>query len=105
MQAKFVVNAAGLYAGNIANMVGDTSFRMGARRGEYIVLDKTYDGLVRHTLFFCPSRLGKGILVSPTVDRNILLGPTAEEQEDGATLTTAEGLAAVLAGADRLFAL
>lgn len=102
VRARYIINAAGLYADRIAAMVGDTSFRMGARRGEYIVLDKTYDGLVRHTLFFCPSRLGKGILVSPTVDRNILLGPTAEEQEGGATLTTAEGLAAVLAGADRL---
>lgn len=102
IRARYVVNAAGLYADRIAAMVGDTSFRMGARRGEYIVLDKAYDGLVRHTLFFCPSKLGKGILVSPTVDRNILLGPTAEEQEDGATNTTAEGLAAVLAGADRL---
>lgn len=102
VRARYIVNAAGLAADRIAAMVGDTSFRMGARRGEYIVLDKSYDGLVRHTLFFCPSRLGKGILVSPTVDRNILLGPTATEQEGGETPTTAEGLAAVLAGAERL---
>lgn len=102
VRARYIVNAAGLASAEIAALVGDTSFRMGARRGEYIVLDKSYDGLVRHTLFFCPTKKGKGILVSPTVDRNILLGPTAEEQEDGAVPTTAEGLADVLAGAARL---
>ena len=102
VEARYIVNAAGLACDRVAALLGDHSFRMGARRGEYIVLDKEYDGLVRHTLFFCPSKLGKGILVSPTVDRNILLGPTAEEQEGGETITTAAGLAAVLSSADRL---
>ena len=102
VQARYIVNAAGLGCEEIAGMLGDHSFRMGARRGEYIVLDKEYDGLVKHTLFFCPSKLGKGILVSPTVDRNILLGPTAEEQSGGDVLTTAAGLASVLASADKL---
>ena len=102
VEARYIVNAAGLNSDKIAGLVGDTSFKMGARRGEYIVLDRAYDGLVRHTLFFCPTKKGKGILVSPTVDRNILLGPTAEEQNDGSVHTTAEGLSDVMAGALRL---
>lgn len=102
VEARYVINAAGLAADRIAAMVGDESFRMGARRGEYIVLDKKYNGRVRGTLFFCPTKKGKGILVSPTVDGNILLGPTAEEQEDGSVHTTAMGLSEVVAGAARL---
>ena len=102
VEARYIVNAAGLACAQVAALLGDYSFRMKARRGEYIVLDKEHDGLVRHTLFFCPSKLGKGILVSPTVDRNILLGPTAVEQDGDETLTTAAGLATVLESADRL---
>ena len=102
VEARYIVNAAGLASAQIAAMLGDRSFRIKARRGEYIVLDKEYDGLVKHTLFFCPTKLGKGILVSPTVDRNILLGPTAAEQDGDETLTTAAGIATVLESADKL---
>ena len=102
VEARYIVNAAGLACARVAALLGDRSFHMKARRGEYIVLDKEYDGIVRHTLFFCPTKLGKGILVSPTVDRNILLGPTAAEQDGDETLTTAEGLATVLESADKL---
>ena len=96
VDAKWVVNCAGVYADEIAAMVGDTSFTIRARRGEYMLLDKECGSLVSHTVFRCPSKMGKGILVSPTVDGNLLLGPTAEDIDDKAdTVTTAQGIASV----------
>ncbi len=94
--AKYVVNCAGVYSDEIARMVGDDRFTVRARRGEYMLLDKECGGLVGHTVFRCPSKMGKGILVSPTVDGNLLLGPTAEDIDDkDDTATTAAGLAKV----------
>ena len=90
--ARYVVNCAGVYSDEIAKMIGDESFTVTPRRGEYMVLDKECGTLVSHTVFRCPSKMGKGILVSPTVDGNLLLGPTAEDIEDKTNVdTTAEG--------------
>lgn len=89
-----VINCAGLGAQKIANLAGDYSFKIGARRGEYLLLDKTAD-FVRSTLFFAPTKKGKGILVSPTVDGNLILGPTADEVDEGVTDTTVDGIEAV----------
>lgn len=97
IKTRCVVNAAGLYADRIAAMVGDTSFDIHPRRGEYILLDKECGGIVSHTIFRTPSKMGKGILVSPTVDGNLLTGPTSvdmEDKEDKAT--TAEGFAKII---------
>ncbi len=97
IQARFVVSAAGLYADAIARMVGDPSFTITPRRGEYILLDKECGNLASHTIFRTPSKMGKGILVSPTVDGNLLLGPTAEDIEDKEDKkTTPEGFAKVI---------
>lgn len=94
--ARYVVNCAGVYSDEIAKMVGDNSFEITPRRGEYILLDKECGDLVSHTIFRCPSKMGKGILVSPTVDGNLLLGPTAENIDDKEDKsTTAAGLAKV----------
>ncbi len=94
--AKYVINCAGVYSDEVARMAGDSSFTVHPRRGEYMLLDKECGSLVSHTVFRCPSKMGKGILVSPTVDGNLLLGPTAEDIEDKTdTSTTAAGLAAV----------
>lgn len=96
VKAKYVINAAGVHSDDIAALVGDTSFTVGARRGEYMLLDKECGSLVNHTIFRCPSKMGKGILVSPTVDGNLLLGPTAEDIDDKTdTKTTAQGLSNV----------
>ena len=92
IKTKIVINAAGIGAEKIANLFGDYSFKVGGRKGEYILLDKESRGFVKHTLFFTPTEKGKGILVSPTVDENILLGPTAEIVTDGNVETSAEGL-------------
>ena len=98
VEAKVVINCAGVYSDKIARMVGDDSFSIIARRGEYMLLDKTCGAHVSHTVFRCPTKMGKGILVTPTVDGNLLLGPTAEDIDDKEdTSTTAEGLASVRA--------
>jgi len=100
--AKFVVNGAGAYSDEISALIGDESFSVKPRRGEYMLLDKECGSLIGHTVFSCPSKMGKGILVSPTVDGNLLLGPTAEDIEDKTDVrTTAEGMAKIRAGVSR----
>ena len=95
--AKYVVNAAGIFSDKIAKMVGDDSFDVHPRRGEYILLDRECGNIVKHTIFRTPSKMGKGILVSPTVDGNLLLGPTSVDIEDkDDKSTTPEGLARVI---------
>ena len=93
VEARYVINCAGLYSDEIAKMAGDDSFTVTPRRGEYMLLDKECGNTVSHTVFRCPSKMGKGILVSPTVDGNLLVGPTAENIENKEdTKTTASGL-------------
>ena len=77
LESKFVINAAGIYSDEIARMIGDDSFTVAPRRGEYILLDKECGNTVNCTIFKTPSKMGKGILVTPTVDGNLLLGPTS----------------------------
>jgi len=96
VEARFVINCAGVHSDDVAKLVGDDSFEVTPRRGEYMLLDRECGDLVSHTIFRCPSKMGKGILVSPTVDGNLLLGPTAEDIDDKEdTKTTADGLAKV----------
>ena len=92
VQGKVVVNCAGLYSGKVAELFGDDTVKIGARKGEYILLDRESAGFVTRTLFFTPTKLGKGVLVLPTVDNNILIGPTAEEIDEPQTETTSDGL-------------
>ena len=96
-KAKYVINAAGLYSDKIAGFVNDNSFEVTPRRGEYILLDKECGTTVSHTIFRCPSKMGKGILVTPTVDGNILLGPTSVDILDKEDLdTTIDGLQTII---------
>lgn len=90
IKAAAVINAAGLYSDEIAKMIGDDSFDVHPRRGEYILLDKECGGLIRHTVFRTPSKMGKGILVSPTVDGNLLLGPTSVDMDDKTDKSTTQ---------------
>lgn len=100
VEARWVINCAGVYSDRIAAMVGDDSFTVKARRGEYMLLDKECGALVSHTVFRCPSKMGKGILVSPTVDGNLLLGPTAEDIDDKSDArTTPRGIGEIRAKA------
>ena len=94
VEAKYIINAAGLYSDDIAKMVGDDSFDVTPRQGEYMLLDKAAGAIVSTVIFQTPTKMGKGILVSPTVDGNIFAGPTARDTSDKTdTSTTPEGIA------------
>lgn len=95
VSAKIVINCAGAGSGKIAKLVGDQSVNIGLRKGEYLLLDRESGDFVSHTIFCTPTKKGKGILVTNTVDGNILLGPTADEVTEEDKTTTDEGLAFV----------
>lgn len=102
VEAKLVINAAGLYSDEIAKKAGDTSFKVHPRRGEYILMDKECGNTVSHTIFKTPDKMGKGILVSPTVDGNLLMGPTSVDMEDKEdNSTTKEGFDKIIKEAGR----
>lgn len=88
IEAKYVINAAGVFSDDLARMSGDDTISITARKGEYFLLDKSVGNTVSHTIFQCPSKMGKGILVSPTVDGNLLVGPTAEDIDDKSNVAT-----------------
>ncbi len=93
---KYIVNSAGVYSDDVAKMTGDADFDVHPRRGEYMILDKECGSFAKCTIFHTPTKMGKGILVSPTVDGNLLLGPTAVDIEDkDDTSVTPEGFATI----------
>lgn len=101
IKSKIVINAAGLYSDEIAAMFGDSSVKVHPRRGEYLLLDKECGNLVSHTIFTIPTKMSKGILVSPTVDNNLLLGPTSVDcinKEDKST--SRSGINSVISAAE-----
>ena len=100
VSAKYVINSAGLYSDEVAKMTGDVDFNVHPRSGEYMILDKECGSLVKRTIFHTPTKMGKGILVSPTVDGNLILGPTAvdiEDKEDNSV--SVEGFDKIVKGA------
>ncbi len=95
--AQVVINCAGVQSAKIHNMISDKKFTIIPRRGEYYLMDRMANLPFTRTMFQCPTKMGKGILVSPTVHGNLLLGPSAEDINDEAdTATTAMGLKTVL---------
>ncbi|HNJ98376.1 MAG TPA: NAD(P)/FAD-dependent oxidoreductase [Ilumatobacteraceae bacterium] len=103
LHARFVLNAAGVHAADIARRAGLPGFRIRARKGEEYLLDKRLRGLVQRVIYPCPSPTSKGTLVTPTYDGTIMIGPTADEVDDpDDTTTTLDGAARVLAAAQRL---
>lgn len=93
LEAKVVVNAAGVHADEIHNMITEDKMKITPRRGDYFLLDRATGGFVKHTIFQLPGKLGKGVLVAPTVHGNIIVGPTAIDVEDkDDTATTQMGL-------------
>lgn len=102
IEAKVVVNAAGVYADKFNNMVSDNKLEIIARRGQYMLLDKDAGAHVEKTIFQLPSKMGKGVLVTPTVHGNLLVGPTAEDIDDKEGInTTMEGLDSLAATASQ----
>lgn len=97
VSARYFVNCTGLYSDKIASLAGDGFFTIIPRAGEYLLLDKAEGKTVSKTIFQVPNENGKGILVTPTVDNNLLLGPTAarvDTPEDN--FTTKENLDTVI---------
>ncbi len=95
IEARVVVNAAGVGADKINNMVGGKPFTIKPNKGEYYLLDKNQGYLLNSVVFQCPNEHGKGVLVSPTVHGNLIVGPNAEDCEPDDDSTTAEGLLSV----------
>jgi len=103
LRTRTVVNAAGLHAEQIARMVGLLEPTIRGRKGEEYLLDKRLAGVVQRTIFPCPTPNSKGILVIPTFDGTIMVGPTAQPVEDlGDLATTPQGGNAVFTQARRL---
>lgn len=96
-KARYVVNAAGLYADAVHNMVAPPAFTIKPDRGEYFLLDKSEGIRAMHVVFQCPTPAGKGTLVSPTVHGNLIVGPNNEHPHDRDDMaTTADGQAHVM---------
>ena len=89
--AKQIINACGYGYNDLAEILGTEKYEIEYKRGEYFVLDNTEKHITPATLFPLPSKLGKGVLVTPTVDGNILVGPNAVTGEN-ITITTTDGL-------------
>jgi glycerol-3-phosphate dehydrogenase len=88
IEAEYVVNAAGVFCDKVASLIGDNSMTIIPRKGEYMLMDRAVGDKVKHTIFQCPTKMGKGVLVTPTVDGNLLVGPSAvdiDEKDDCAT--------------------
>lgn len=101
-EAKYIINAAGVYADEIHNMVSENKLNIVPRRGQYCLMDKEVGNYIKSTLFQLPTKLGKGVLVTPTVHGNLLVGPNAEDLEDKEGInTTADGLEDILKRGER----
>ena len=102
IKTRFVVNAAGVYADAFHNMVCEDKIHIVPRKGDYCLLDKEAGNFVSRTIFQLPGKYGKGILVTPTVHGNLLVGPTAADIEDKeGTATTAAELAEAMSKASK----
>ncbi len=99
ISARYVVSACGINSDEIAEMTHDGDFEISARKGEYMLFDKSCANIVNNVLFPLPTKNGKGIIVAPTADGNLLIGPNANATEKGDTSTTAEGLSEILSNA------
>ena len=96
VEARFIVNAAGGHADSINDLIAAPYFRILPSRGEYYLLDKSQGGLIRSTIFQCPTKIGKGVLAAPTAYGNLIVGPNAETADSPDDVAvTAEGLAFV----------
>jgi glycerol-3-phosphate dehydrogenase len=103
VRARYLVNAAGLRSDEIDGMLGHTEFQVTPRRGELIVFDKLARGLINHVLLPVPTEKTKGVLVSPTIYGNVLLGPTADDVPDKTDRSTTEaGLASLMEAGARI---
>lgn len=95
-ESKYVINCAGVDADDVASMMEKNPLHIEAVKGEYYLLDKDQGTLVNHVIFQTPTKAGKGVLVSPTVHGNLIVGPNASQNDEKfSTKNTAAGLAYV----------
>lgn len=90
IQTKLIINAAGLNSDTINNMISNNKINIIARKGEYCLFDKSVGKTVEKTIFQLPTAMGKGVLVTPTVDGNLIIGPNAVDVEDKNDLNTTD---------------
>ena len=103
LESRFLVNAAGLHADEVASCLGLSDFKIIPRKGEEYLLDRRVGGLVRRVIFPVPGATSKGMLVIPTVDGPVMVGPTAEDTEDKEDFSTSrEGLKRVFEHAQKM---
>jgi glycerol-3-phosphate dehydrogenase len=95
-RTKWIINAAGVFSDKIARLAGDNSFTITPVKGEYALFDKEVGNLVNHIIFPLPTETTKGILIIPTVDGNLLVGPNEHITTEDDTEVTQEGLEEVL---------
>lgn len=95
-RARWIINSAGIFSDDIARLAGDESFTITPVKGEYALFDKEVGNLVNHIIFPLPTETTKGILVLPTVDKNLLVGPNEHITEKDDTTVTEEGLKEIL---------
>ena len=97
VKSRYLINSAGVFSDEISALTGYKAHKVRPRRGEYLLLDKECGSLLSKTVFRTPSKMGKGILVSPTVDGNLLLGPTSVDIDDKTDKsTTKEGFSKII---------
>ncbi len=100
IETKIVINAAGIFADEINNMISENKIHIIPRKGEYCLFDKSVGNMISKTIFQLPNKMGKGVLVTPTVDGNLLIGPNAMDIDDKNDLTTtSEGIDEILSKA------
>lgn len=99
---RVLINAAGVFADNINNMVCSRKLHIIPRKGQYCLFDKSAGKTVSHTIFQLPTNMGKGVLATPTVDGNLLIGPTAEDIQDKLDInTTVSAMEELIAKAEK----
>lgn len=103
IETKYIVNAAGLFADEISKMAGAEEYTITPRKGEYLIFDKQFGGLVKKAVFPTPTKISKGILVCPTVDGNIFIGPNSHDIGDKYdTSVNSDGIKEIVAGGKKL---
>ena len=103
IKTRYVVNAAGVCSDLIHNMVSENKLDITARKGSYLLMDKEAASTVRRTIFRLPGKMGKGVLVTPTVHGNLMAGPTADDEPDREnTATTAAAFSQIRSKASEM---
>ncbi len=92
IEAKYICNAAGVFADKVNEMCNEKTFEITPNKGEYYLMDKSQGTLVNHVIFQCPNENGKGVLVSPTVHGNLIVGPDSQPSAGDDVSTTKQGL-------------